>query len=198
MRPETTEERESDARAGGGPSADPAQKSDVTTDVPAMVMVSSYGVSPGGPQRGGARRVLRRPLCAPHMFARRFSGFGDGGCPRAGCVPENIDCTYQKDETARHAQQHSLHFQLPQRDHMDSQFGLRPSARASRSAPPPAPRTLVSYTPMLVLAFPLEPCTPGFHATGHITHTSGRSITVGHVRSNMGPMPSTHCGASTG
>ena len=192
MRPETTEERESDARAGGGPSADPAQKSDVTTDVPAMVMVSSYGVSPGGPQRGGARRVLRRPLCAPHMFARRLSAVPVRSVTvcRAGCVPENR-LYLSKDETARHAQQHSLHFQLPQRDHMvSSDFALPLAPRA-----PPPPRLVHS---MLVLAFPLEPCSPGFHATGHITHTSGRSITVGHVRSNMGPMPSTHCGASTG
>jgi len=67
----------------------------VTTDVPAMVMVISYGVSPGGPQRGGARRVLRRPLGARRMFATwavrgcRMPGFAFSVRMCRVGVPEN-------------------------------------------------------------------------------------------------------------
>lgn len=167
-----------------------------------MVMVISYGVSPGGPQRGGARRVLRRPLGARRMFATwavrgcRMPGFRRFLFVCAGWACPKIDCNSVlikgRNSTARTTAQPSLPVATARPHHVSIRTSpLRLAPRAPRA------RRRRSYTPMLVLAFPLEPCTPGFHATGHITHTSGRSITVGHVRSNMGPMPSTHCGAST-
>lgn len=150
-----------------------------------------------------ARRIRLWPRTRAHRVIRSCAFMA---CPKIALCLSRIDDETRTGRTARTTTTtaNRIHFQsvttarrvlcspLRSRARAPLAFASRPLARSSHKP------VLTDSASWCYSTTPLEPCTPGFHATDHIAHTSGRGITVGHARSSMGPMPSTHCGASTG